>query len=457
MLFYYVTEEDVSPSQPSPRDYLNQYDIPAQNIYIDSEGQADNFQRCLQRAEEENQPIIVIKPHLIFLEPVMEARLLGDAELRFILPEIAQTISARSLVALYRYQKHLAQSKTTSPVPVIRIEIGAELIEYQELFTAAVQYTRGSIKESIGFEIPGVQLQDNLTQELRPKEYRILLQGQEVSRYILRPEQLLALVTGDVVEAITRGTSTNEPSFGLEAYWIEPELRREAISLYYTVIEPVIVIQTHLTTIFQRHAAEVFDLSSLQKYLQQLRLALPEVYSEVAPVKNSLLTVLQNLLSDQLSLQNMSGITQSFLKNLASTSSPHLLSELIRQDLKRTITQNCLSNFGTVPCITFDDELYAQLTDSLQIPDAGELYLDIPVALQEILRAQVQVAMAEVERRNPQIFVNVLCPTNVRFALQRSIQPYLPAALTFFTKEEIVSGIPIDILAVISETSILYH
>ena len=53
------------------------------------------------------------------------------------------------------------------------------------------------------------------------------------------------------------GLKVTEPSFGVEAYWIEPALANDAQAKGYVTIDPTSVLITHVGQVLNNFAAEL--------------------------------------------------------------------------------------------------------------------------------------------------------------------------------------------------------
>ena len=65
------------------------------------------------------------------------------------------------------------------------------------------------------------------------------------------------------------GIAGKEPAFGLEALWIEPQLKQRAETMNYTVVDATSVVATHLTEVIKGHAHEILtreDVSTSDGY-----------------------------------------------------------------------------------------------------------------------------------------------------------------------------------------------
>ena len=97
-----------------------------------------------------------------------------------------------------------------------------------------------------GNVLPLVKVNDDLS--LPGNSYRISVAGAILGDDQVWPNDLLALDSGDCLEGIT-GRPCKDPSFGLDALWIEPHRRADAIAAGYTVVDAATVVATHLNRI----------------------------------------------------------------------------------------------------------------------------------------------------------------------------------------------------------------
>jgi flagellar biosynthesis protein FlhA len=96
------------------------------------------------------------------------------------------------------------------------------------------------------------------------------------------PEDLLALDSGDILSAVP-GRRVKDPTFGLDAVWIAPENRAEAVVAGYTVVDPATVVATHLNQIVQSAAADMFGMDEAQKLLDALKESSPQLVQGLTP------------------------------------------------------------------------------------------------------------------------------------------------------------------------------
>ncbi|MDP2154849.1 MAG: flagellar biosynthesis protein FlhA, partial [Sulfuricella sp.] len=145
------------------------------------------------------------------------------------------------------------------PVDILGLEVGYRLIPLVDRnqdgeLLRRIRGIRKKFAHEMGFVVPAVHIRDNL--ELKPNGYRLALKGVEMGQGEAYVGMFLAINPGRVLGNLA-GTPTRDPAFGLPAVWIEAELREQAQTFGYTVVDASTVIATHLSNIIQSHSAEL--------------------------------------------------------------------------------------------------------------------------------------------------------------------------------------------------------
>jgi flagellar biosynthesis protein FlhA len=145
---------------------------------------------------------------------------------------------------------------------------------------ARITGIRRQLSRELGFVVPLVRVRDNLA--LGPNSYRIIVAGVIAAEDEVWPEDLLALDSGDILQPVD-GRRVKDPTFGLDAVWITPEKRADAVVAGYTVVDPPTVVATHLNQIIQTAAAEMFGMDEAQKLLDALKESAPQLVAGLTP------------------------------------------------------------------------------------------------------------------------------------------------------------------------------
>src|SRR5579864_3107626 len=205
---------------------------------------------------------------------------------------------------------------------------------------------RRQLATDLGYLLPPVRVTDNLA--LRAREYVISLKASEIARYELPQGAELAIAAGRTEQAI-EGQPTREPAFGMPAVWIPAEAAETARTAGYTVVDVVSVLGTHLSEISRRYAHELFSRQDAKKLTDRAAIENPRLVEDLVPKLLPLATVqrvLQNLLRERVSIRDAASILEALGEAGASSRNPVLLTEYVRQALRRTVIKPYLTRSG---------------------------------------------------------------------------------------------------------------
>ncbi|MDR3208173.1 MAG: flagellar biosynthesis protein FlhA, partial [Oscillospiraceae bacterium] len=177
---------------------------------------------------------------------------------------------------------------------------------------------------------------------------------------------------GDVSEDIG-GVDTTEPAFGLPAKWVSEAEREKAELLGFTLVDPPSVIATHLAEVVRAHADELLGRQQVQVLIDNLRQSQPALVDEVVPKLFSLgevQKVLANLLREGVSIRDMGSILETMGDHGGVTRDPDMLTEYVRQSLKRYIT-NRFAPEGELHVITLAPELEHMILENIRQTEHG--------------------------------------------------------------------------------------
>jgi len=198
-------------------------------------------------------------------------------------------------------------------------------------------------------------------------------------------DHLLALSSGEVEEEIY-GIPTVEPTFGLPALWIPKSDREEAEILGYSTVDPPSVIATHLTEIIKRYGHELLNRQQVQILIDNLKKTQPALVDEVVPklfTLGEIQKVLANLLSENVPIRDMATIIETLSDYGSLTRDTDLLTEYVRQALKRSISKRFLHD-DVAYAITLDPSLEQLIIDSTKQSEHGAYLAIEPVQVHTI-------------------------------------------------------------------------
>lgn len=264
-----------------------------------------------------------------------------------------------------------------SLIPLVDENSGSSFIERLVTF-------RRQFAMEMGTVIPAVRLRDNGT--LNPNQYIIKIKGEEVSRGEVLIDYYLALDPGGLTGTID-GIETIEPAYGIPSKWITPEKKEMAEIYGYTVIDPLSVVVTHLSETVKKYVHELLSRQDINQLLDTVKKTDPTLVDDVVPNMISysgLQKVLCNLLKEGIPIRDMETILSTISDYAATVRDTEVLTEYVRQALKRTITRKW-SDSGQIRVITLDSEVERVIINSISKNEQGT-YLSLdPQTTQKII------------------------------------------------------------------------
>jgi len=196
----------------------------------------------------------------------------------------------------------------------------------------------------VGFLIPSVHIRDNL--QLPAETYRFLLYGAEIGRGQVIPDRMLAIPPAGQTANI-EGLRVVDPTFGIPAVWIYPAQREDATAKGYTVVEPAVVIATHLDNIVRQHAAELLGRQETQDLLEHFKQRFPKLIEDTVPKVLTPATVqrlLRLLLEEGLPIKDLPTVLEVASEHPAKAGDPIDMLAAIRFALRRMIVQEAFGD-----------------------------------------------------------------------------------------------------------------
>jgi flagellar biosynthesis protein FlhA len=297
------------------------------------------------------------------------------------------------------------------PLDILGLEVGYRLIPLVDKnqggqLMARIKGVRKKLSQELGFLVPSVHIRDNL--DLNPTAYRISLMGVTVGEAEIMPDQEMAINPGRVFGTV-EGKTCRDPSFGLEAVWIEPSQKNYAQTLGYTVVDPSTVVATHLSYLLQVHAHKLFGYEEAQKILENLAKTAPKLVDDLVPKILPLglvVKVLQNLLQERVPIRDMRTIAETLAEYGVKSQDPDILTSAVRASLGRLIVHEISGIQQELSVMTLEYELEQLLHKSLQT--AGEHGAGIEPGLAEKMHRALQenTQKMEIEGQAPVLLVS---------------------------------------------------
>ena len=258
-------------------------------------------------------------------------------------------------------------------VEMLELTLGYQLIKLADSnqggdLLERIRSMRRKIASDFGFLMPQVRIRDNL--HLQPQQYQILLKGISIGEGSIMPDKFLAMDSGMATGEI-KGEATKEPAFGLDALWIYPDEKEDAIINGYTVVDPATVISTHMSELIKRNAEDLLTRQEVQTLIDKIKESFPVIVDDVLKVASIGLIqrVLKALLHEKIPLKDMLTILETVADIAEFTKNVELITEQVRAKLSRVITQMYSSEDGVIRLLTFDTNTEQLLLQKSQEQD----------------------------------------------------------------------------------------
>ena len=332
-------------------------------------------------------------------------------------------------------------------IPLVQDSSGAGILDH-------IAQLRRRFATREGLVLPPVRIKDNI--RLAPNAYRILIGGQEVARGEVEPGEYLAMDSGSTSgssgssdsSGSIGGRPTTDPAFGLPAWWVGESMRDEAEVQGYTVIDPTSVLVTHLSEIIRTSVGEILSRDDVKTLIENAKKIAPAVVDELIPEKvgyGQVQAILRNLLREGVSIRNMPGILEVIADNLAKTSDPEALTELVRQRLGRALCETHADRSGTIHAVTLDPAIESRLAAAVGPEPNPEAAPVSPAYLQQLVE-KIGEAVGSAARGGAEVVL--LARSSVRRFLGELVRGSLPK-LAVLSYNEVVPAKGVETLVIV--------
>ncbi len=299
-------------------------------------------------------------------------------------------------------------------IPLADVNQGGDLLD-------RVVMIRRQIALELGTVVPIIRLRDNI--QLNPNQYIIKIKGIQVSEGEILFDHYMAMNPGFVEEEIS-GIPTFEPSFHLPAIWITETQRERAESVGYTVVDPPSIIATHLTEIIRQYLSDLLTRQDVQNLVNNVRESNPSLVEELVPKLlglGDIQKVLQNLLKEGISVRDLVTIFETLADHAAATRDTDILTEYVRQSLKRAISNKYFPLNETTSVVTLDPGLEQEIMGSVKQTEQGA-YLTLEPEKTKSIMSSVESEIGKLEKlgKNPIVITSPI----VRMYFKRLTEDY---------------------------------
>lgn len=333
-----------------------------------------------------------------------------------------------------------------SQVDEIGLEVGYRLISLVDRnqggdLLSRIKGVRKKLSQELGFLINSVHIRDNL--DLQPNAYRITLHDVIAGESEVFPGRELAINPGQVFGEL-EGVATKDPTFGLDAVWIDASQRDEAQTMGFTVVDSSTVIATHLSQILKNQAHELIGQDGVQQLLDKLARTAPKLVENLIPDIMSLAEVtrvMHNLLEEGIPVRDMRTITETLADQSNKGLDADALTARVRVALGPSIFQTVNGTAREMPVMVLDPKLEQLLMQAVSGTPGGLEPNLMDSVIQQVMQASAKL---EAEGNNPVLLV----ATNIRLFLSRLLRGRM-ANFYILAYEEIPPNKSIRVVATI--------
>jgi len=253
----------------------------------------------------------------------------------------------------------------------LKIELGYALLplvngpDGTDRLTEQIKALRRSLAIEMGFVMPAVRILDNV--QLEANTYIIKIKEVDAGSGKIWPAQFMVMDPAGNQVGVP-GIHTIEPTFGLPATWVDASLKEEASLKGYTVVDAATVLSTHLTELLKGNMSDLLSYGEVQKLLKELPKEQGELVKDIVPGQitiSGIQRVLQLLLSERISIRDLSTILEGIADALAFSRNPSTVVEHVRARLARQICAQNTSPMGYLPLIALSAKWEQAFAESL--------------------------------------------------------------------------------------------
>jgi len=305
---------------------------------------------------------------------------------------------------------------------------------------------RRQIALELGCVVPIIRLRDNI--QLNPNQYVIKIKGIAVSEGEILFDHYMAMNPGYVEDEIS-GIPTFEPSFHLPALWITESQRERAESLGYTVVDPPSIIATHLTEVIRSHIHELLTRQDVQNLINNVQEANSTLITELVPKLlgvGEIQKVLQNLLKEGISIRDLITVFETLADYASTTRDTDVLTEYVRQSLKRAISNKYFPPKETTSVVTLDPKIEQEIMGSIKQTEQGAYITLDPEKTQDIIHSvEEEIQKLENLGKNPIVITSPI----VRMYFKKLTQDYFKD-LIVISYNEIESNVELQSVGMVT-------
>lgn len=325
-------------------------------------------------------------------------------------------------------------------IPLVDADQGGDLLD-------RIVMIRRQCAVELGFIVPPIRIRDNM--QLKPNSYLVKIKGAEIASGELIIDNYLAIGPDIENDVDLIGVDTVEPAFNLSARWINTAQKDQAEMNGYTVVDPPSVLATHLTAVIKSHAFELLGRQEVQNMVDYIKEQNPAVVSDLIPdliSLSELQKVLSNLLREQVSIRDLTTILETLADYGRLTKDVDVLTEYVRQALRRQITRQYAGEDKKLQVLTLDPAVEDILRSSIQQSEFGSYLAVDPDVAQSVIDKVSHYHEDLIRRGTTPI---ILCAPILRIYFKRLLDRFI-TDLVVLSYNEIDSQVQVEVVGMVS-------
>ncbi|NUH64974.1 flagellar biosynthesis protein FlhA [Sulfitobacter sp. S0837] len=343
----------------------------------------------------------------------------------------AEAAEAKARADAAEQQKQDQPETESNPMHLdeLRLVLGEGLVALANrpdaVLPSKIKSLRKHFAEEFGFPMPSVRIKDDVS--LPINSYAFQIHGVDVAKGDIRANQMM-VINPEGAPLQLPGEATREPTFGLDALWVDSKVADQAEAQGYTVVDPESVITTHLTEVVKENMSELLTYGAAKEAIDGLDRNYQKLVTDLPVPSPAILVqqVLQELLLERVSIRNLPLIVEAMAEATRQTSKPALVLENVRRRLSSQICQGLADEQGFVPVITLSPSWEAEFIEAVKIVGEDRTFVMSPKRVQEfVLQARQQIQRFATEDSWPALMVNPEARSYVRSMLER-VSPMTP-------------------------------
>ncbi|CEN79283.1 flagellar biosynthesis protein FlhA [Paraclostridium sordellii] len=347
--------------------------------------------------------------------------------------------------------EHAEDVSTLINVEPIEVEIGYGIIPLADESNGGdllqrIVSVRRQCAIDMGIIVHPIRIRDNL--QLEPNQYTIKIKGVPVTTYELMPNMLLCMNPMGM-DIDMEGISTKEPTFGLDALWIEKDKAEEAELYGFTVVDPTTILVTHLLETIKAKSYELMGRQEVKAIIDATRERYSAVVDELIPdlmTLGEVQKIFQNLLKEKVSIKDRVTILETLADNARNTKDLELLTEYVRMAMSRSICFELIDENNSIVVTTLSMEIENLVANSLQRSVNGTYPAIDPDTTNNIFRG-IQNTIESVNFNNNRPIL--LVSPKIRAPFRKLVEMVFPN-LTILSLNEIPSDVQIKSQGVVN-------